>query len=171
LPQRTPTGEVLSVSAGDSDEFGSLTEIVSRFAGALIAYLVIAGLVLSTSVKLGIVVLVTAPLVVLFAMPLLRPLQRREEIERSRTSDLTSMATDIVAGLRILRGIGGEQTFARNYASQSQYTRQAGVSAGAWQAAAEGTGVLLSGLFLVALSWLGAREVAAGDLTVGQLIS
>jgi ABC-type bacteriocin/lantibiotic exporter with double-glycine peptidase domain len=48
LPQRTPTGEVLSVSAGDSDEFGSLTEIVSRFAGALIAYLVIAGLVLST---------------------------------------------------------------------------------------------------------------------------
>ena len=50
LPQRTPTGEVLSVSASDSDEFGALTEIVSRFVGALIAYLVIAGLVLSTSV-------------------------------------------------------------------------------------------------------------------------
>ena len=42
---------MLSVSAGDSDEFGALTEIVSRFIGALIAYLVIAGLVLSTSVK------------------------------------------------------------------------------------------------------------------------
>ena len=81
------------------------------------------------------------------------------------------MATDIVAGLRILRGIGGEQTFARNYAAQSQHTRQAGISAGAWQAAVEGTGVLLSGLFLVTLTWLGAREVAAGDLTVGQLIS
>ena len=171
LPQRTPTGEVLSVSAGDSDEFGALTEIVSRFVGALIAYLVIAGLVLSTSVKLGMVVLVTAPLIVLFAMPLLRPLQRREEIERTRTSDLTSMATDIVAGLRILRGIGGEQTFARNYAEQSQRTRQAAVSAGVWQAAVEATGVLFSGLFLVALTWLGAREVVAGDLSVGQLIS
>ena len=44
------------------------------------------------------------------------------------------MATDIVAGLRILRGIGGEQTFARNYAEQSQRTRQAGASAGVWQA-------------------------------------
>jgi ABC-type multidrug transport system fused ATPase/permease subunit len=171
LPQRTPTGEVLSVSAGDSDEFGALTEIVSRFAGALIAYLVIAGLVLSTSVELGIVVLVTAPLIVLFAMPLLRPLQRREEIERNRTSDLTSMATDIVAGLRILRGIGGEQTFARNYADQSQHTRQAAVSAGVWQGAVDATGVLFSGLFLVALTWLGAREVVAGELTVGQLIS
>ena len=171
IPQRTPTGEVLSVSAGDSDEFGSLTEVVSRFAGALIAYLVIAGLVLSTSVKLGIVVLVTAPLVVLFAMPLLRPLQRREEIERTRTSDLTSMATDIVAGLRILRGIGGEQTFSRNYTGQSQHTRQAAVSAGVWQGAVDATSVLFSGLFLVVLTWLGAREVVAGELSVGQLIS
>ncbi|MFL6046863.1 MAG: ABC transporter ATP-binding protein [Propionibacteriaceae bacterium] len=171
LPQRTPTGEVLSVSAGDSDEFGALTEIVSRFAGALIAYLVIAGLVLSTSVKLGIVVLVTAPLIILFAMPLLRPLQRREEIERNKTSDLTSMATDIVAGLRILRGIGGEQTFARNYANQSQHTREAAVSTGVWQGAVDATSVLFSGLFLVTLTWLGAREVVAGDLTVGQLIS
>ena len=171
LPQRTPTGEVLSVSAGDSDEFGALTEVVSRFAGALIAYLVIAGLVISTSVELGIVVLVTAPLVVLFAMPLLRPLQRREEVERSRTSDLTSMATDIVAGLRILRGIGGEQTFSRNYAEQSQHTREASVSAGVWQGAVDATSVLFSGLFLVVLTWLGAREVVAGDLSVGQLIS
>ena len=171
LPRRTPTGEVLSVSAGDSDEFGALTEIVSRFIGALIAYLVIAGLVLSTSVKLGIVVLVTAPLIAFFAMPLLRPLQRREEIERTRTSDLTSMATDIVAGLRILRGIGGEQTFARNYADQSQWTRQAAVSAGVWQAAVDATGVLFSGLFLVALTWLGSRDVVAGELSVGQLIS
>jgi ABC-type multidrug transport system fused ATPase/permease subunit len=171
LPQRTPTGEVLSVSAGDSDEFGSLTEVVSRFVGALIAYLVIAGLVLSTSVKLGVVVLVTAPLIVLFAMPLLRPLQRREEIERTRTSDLTSMATDIVAGLRILRGIGGEETFSGNYAEQSQRTRQAAVSAGVWQGAVDATSVLFSGMFLVALTWLGAREVVAGQLSVGQLIS
>jgi ABC-type multidrug transport system fused ATPase/permease subunit len=171
LPQRTPTGEVLSVSAGDSDEFGALTEIVSRFAGALIAYLVIAGLVLSTSVKLGIVVLVTAPLIVLFAMPLLRPLQRREEIERTRTSELTSMATDIVAGLRILRGIGGEETFSHNYAEQSQRTRQAAVSAGIWQSAVDATSVLFSGMFLLALTWLGSREVVAGELTVGQLIS
>ena len=34
LPQRTPTGEVLSVAAGDTDEFGALTEIVTRAFGA-----------------------------------------------------------------------------------------------------------------------------------------
>ena len=171
LPQRTPTGEVLSVASGDADQFGGLNELLANLAGAVAAYLVIAGLVLSTSWQLGLVVLVAAPLVVVFALPLLRPLQRAQETERARSSDLTSLATDIVAGLRILRGIGGEQTFSRNYATQSQLTRAAGLSAGRWQAAVDAASVLFSGLFLVALTWLGAREVAAGRLTVGQLIS
>jgi ABC-type bacteriocin/lantibiotic exporter with double-glycine peptidase domain len=171
LPQRTPTGEVLSVAAGDADEFGALTEVFARAFGALASYLLIAGLVLSTSVPLGIMVLVAAPLIVVLALPLLPPLQRREEVERTRTADLTGMATDIVAGLRILRGIGGEHTFARNYAGQSQRTRQAGAAAGVWQAVVESASVLFSGLFLVVLTWLGAREVVAGRLTVGELIS
>src|SRR5215212_5108945 len=171
LPQRTPTGEVLSVAAGDADEFGALTEVFARAFGALASYLLIAGLVLSTSVPLGIMVLVAAPLIVVLALPLLPPLQRREEVERTRSADLTGMATDIVAGLRILRGIGGEHTFSRNYDEQSQHTRQAAVSAGVWQGAVDATSVLFSGLFLVVLTWLGAREVVAGDLTVGQLIS
>jgi len=171
LTVRAPTGEVLSVSASDSDQFGALTEVISRAMGALISFLVIAASVLSTSPRLGLIVLVTAPLIVLLSSPLLRPLQRREEVERGRSSDLTSLATDIVAGLRILRGIGGEQTFARNYGAQSQRTREAGVAAGVWQAAIDAVGVAFSGLFLVMMTWLGAREVIAGALTVGQLIS
>ena len=171
LPRRTPTGEVLSVASGDSDEFGALTEVTARAGSQLIAYLVVAAIVLNTSLSMGVLVLLAAPVLVGAAMPLLRPLHRRQGVERSRTSELTSMATDIVAGLRILRGIGGEQTFGRNYAQQSQQTRRAGVSAGLWQAALEATGVLLSGCFLVLLMWTGTREVLAGDLSVGQLIS
>ncbi|MBA3529691.1 MAG: ABC transporter ATP-binding protein, partial [Propionibacteriaceae bacterium] len=65
LPRRTPTGEILSVSSGDSDQFGALTEVLTRAIGALIAYLVVAGIILSTSVQMGIVVLVAAPVLVL----------------------------------------------------------------------------------------------------------
>jgi ABC-type multidrug transport system fused ATPase/permease subunit len=171
LPQRVPTGEVLSVAGGDSDQMGALTEVLTRAVGALLAYLVIAGIVLRTSLELGLVVLLTAPLLVILAMPLLRPLERRQELERTRLSDLTSLATDIVAGLRILRGIGGERTFAGNYTTQSQLTRASAVSAGRWQAAVDATSVLFSGLFLVTLTVLGARQVSAGQLQIGQLVS
>jgi len=171
LPRRTPTGEALSVASSDSDEFGALTEITARASSQLVGYLVVAAIVLNTSLAMGVLVLVAAPVIVGVALPLLRPLHRRQEVERSRNSELTSMATDIVAGLRILRGIGGEATFGRNYAGQSQRTRRAGVSAGLWQAAIEATGVLLSGVFLVLLMWAGTRQVLSGGLSVGQLIS
>jgi len=77
---------------------------------------------ISTSPKLGLVVLVASSFV------LLRPLHHAPEVERKRSSELTSRVTDIVAGLRILRGIGGEDTFGVNYATQSQLTRRAGVA-------------------------------------------
>src|SRR6478752_2256078 len=171
LPRRTPTGEVLSVASADSDEFGALTEIVSRSGSQLVSYLVIAFIVLSTSPQLGALMLIAAPILVGAALPLLRPLHRRQQIERTRNSDLTSMATDIVAGLRILRGIGGERTFGRNYGRQSQLARQAGASAGFWQAGIEAVGVLFSGVFIVLLVWLGTKQVISGDLLIGQLIS
>ncbi len=171
LPLRTPTGEVLSVSGSDSDTFGMLTEVVGRCVAALIAFVFVAFLVLSESVQLGLVTLVAAPILVGAASPLLRPLQRAQAIERNRSSKLTGQATDIVAGLRILRGIGGERTFGDNYAQQSQRVRQAGVLAGSWQAVVDSLGVLLSGMLLVILTWLGARQLLAGSLTVGQLIS
>jgi ABC-type multidrug transport system fused ATPase/permease subunit len=171
LPRRTPTGEVLSVASSDSDEFGALTEIVSRSASQLVAYLIVAFIVLTTSPQLGVLMLLAAPVLVSAAMPLLKPLHRRQQLERGRNSDLTSMATDIVAGLRILRGIGGERTFGRNYDAQSQLARAAGVSAGIWQALIEAVGVLFSGVFIVLLVWLGTHQVIDGDLTIGQLIS
>ncbi|GAB3025141.1 multidrug ABC transporter permease [Nocardioides flavus (ex Wang et al. 2016)] len=171
LPRRSPTGEVLSVASSDSDEFGALTEILARTVGQLVSYLTVAAIVLTMSWQLGLLTLVAAPVLVGAALPLLRPLHRRQQLERSRTSDLTSLATDIVAGLRILRGIGGEQTFGANYDRQSQSAKEAGVAAGIWQAVVEAVGVLLSGIFLVTLVWLGARQVEAGALTVGQLIT
>lgn len=171
LPRRTPTGEVLSVAAGDADEFGALTEITARAFSQLVAYLTVASIVLLTSRALGLMVLAAAPLLVAVALPLLRPLHRRQQVERQRNSTLTSLATDIVAGLRILRGIGGESTFGRNCARQSQLTKQSGVSAGMWQAGIEAVGVLASGCFLVLLMYAGTRAVDSGQLTVGELVS
>jgi ABC-type multidrug transport system fused ATPase/permease subunit len=171
LTRRTPTGEVLSVSGSDGDQFGALMEVTTRAFSQLVAYLVVAGIVLTTSVRMGLLVLLSAPLLVVLGMPLLRPMQRWQGVERSRNSELTSMATDIVAGLRILRGIGGEETFGGNYADQSQRVRESGVAAGRWLSAVESVGVLLSGGFVVALMWVGTREVALGRLTVGELIA
>ncbi|MPV50044.1 ATP-binding cassette domain-containing protein [Pseudactinotalea sp. HY160] len=171
LHRRTPTGEVLSVAGSDADQFAAFLEVTTRAIANALTYLMVAAIVLTTNVRLGVIVLLVAPLLVAVTGPILRPLQRSQAQERSRTSELTSMATDIVAGLRILRGVGGEATFGRNYAVQSQRARGAGVRAGIWGAVVEAAGVLLSGLFVVALMYLGARAVHAGELSIGGLVA
>ncbi|MDQ2846802.1 MAG: ABC transporter ATP-binding protein/permease [Actinomycetota bacterium] len=169
--RRLPIGEVLSVSSSDSDIFGSLLEVTGRAAASLIAFLTVSAIVLGTSFHLGLLVLIGPPLLVALAFPLLKPLARRQMVERSASSELTGMATDIVAGLRILRGIGGEATFGDNYAGQSQRVRSAGVAARVWQSITDAVAVLLPGIFLVLLMWLGARDVLTGRLQTGQLVA
>lgn len=169
--RRTPTGEALSVAGADSTQFGAFVEVTGRAIGNVAAYVVVAVIVLNTNVHLGLIILLVAPILALLTGPLLRPLQKAQTQERSRNSELTSMATDIVAGLRILRGIGGEATFSANYEKQSGRVREAGVRAGVWAGTIDAAGVLLSGVFVVCLMILGVREVQGGALSVGELVT
>lgn len=171
LSRRLPTGEVMSISSSDSNTFGATFEVVARAFGAFGAFVLVAVMMLQASGLLGVIVLIAAPILVGAASPVLRPLNAAQTAERTQNSELTGMATDIVSGLRILRGIGGEKTFGDNYAAQSQKVRFLGVRTGTWQAVVETLSVLLSGLLLVTLVWLGSHEMLAGRLTIGQLIS
>src|SRR4029079_5227940 len=80
-----------------------------------------------TSSTLGLVVLVGVPLLLLAIGPILRPLQRRNMQQREMMGQLSNLASDIVGGLRVLRGIGGERVFHERYAAESQRVRRAGV--------------------------------------------
>lgn len=171
LPRRTPNGEVLSVAMSDSDIFGAVAEVTNRAIAAVLAILVVAVVVLQESPRLGLVVLVATPLMVIASWPLLGPLSRARTLMRSRSSVLTGMATDIVSGLRILRGIGGERTFGDNYARQSQRVRKAADRAAPWQAGVDAMATLMGGGLMVVITWIGTREVLAGQLTPGQLVS
>ena len=171
ITRRVPAGEMLSVAMSDADTFGALAEVTGRALAALASFAFVTVLVLNESIVLGLVVLVSAPVILGASVPLLLPMQRNQQIERERSSTLTGMAVDIVSGLRILRGVGGERTFGDNYAHQSQRVRQAGTTAGYWWAGIQSVSTALTGLLLVLLTWLGVRHMLAGQLTVGQLIS
>ncbi|SDL07214.1 ABC transporter transmembrane domain-containing protein [Tessaracoccus oleiagri] len=171
LNRRVPTGEVISVSSSDTDQFGATLESFGHAIAAAFSFVLASVLMLSTSPTLGAVVLVATPLLLLGSMPVLRPLTRAQAAERSESSSLTSLATDIATGLRILRGVGGERTFAGNYERQPQKVRALGIRLGTWQAVVEAISILLSGLLLVALVYLGSLRLLEGTLSIGELIS
>ena len=111
IRRKLPTGEVVSAATNDALHIGSAFDVTARFAGAVVSYVVVAVLLLNTSALLGSVVLLGVPAMVLLLGPLLRPLQRRQAVQREVAGKLTALGADTVAGLRVLRGIGGEPAF------------------------------------------------------------
>jgi len=171
VTEKLPTGEVVSTVASDSLRVGEVFWIVPRFVGALVAYVVVAGLLLASSVTLGIAVLVGLPAVAGVLSLVVRPLARRQDAQREASGRLTTLGADTVSGLRILRGIGGEDEFAARYREQSQTVRAAGVQVAQTQSVLDALKVLLPGLFLAGVVWFGAHLALSGEITPGQLVT
>ncbi|MFG2005760.1 ABC transporter transmembrane domain-containing protein [Spirillospora sp. NPDC048911] len=171
LPKRLSAGEVVSVGVSDVAHIGDAMDIVARASGAVVAIVAVAGILLATSPPLGLVVLIGVPLILAIAAPLLRPYREREQRHRELVGELNTRATDLVAGLRVLRGIGGEGLFAGRYRAESQRVRRAGVDVARAESRLTGAEVLLPGLLIALVTWLGARFAAEGTITPGQLVA
>jgi ABC-type multidrug transport system fused ATPase/permease subunit len=171
LPRKVATGEVVAIGTNDLSHLGNAMDVIARAAGAVVSFLVVAVILLRTSVTLGLVVLIGVPLLLLAVGPLLKPLQRRNMHQREMMGDLSNLATDIVSGLRILRGIGGERVFHDRYVRESQEVRKAGVQVGKLQSVLDALQILLPGIFVVVVVWIGARFSVQGRITPGELVA
>jgi ABC-type multidrug transport system fused ATPase/permease subunit len=171
LPRRVSTGEVVAIGTNDLSHLGQMMDVSARFAGACVSFVLVAVILLQTSVTLGLVVLIGVPLLMLGVAPILGPLQRRSAHQRHLMGGLSNTASDIVGGLRVLRGIGGEQVFHDRYVRESQTARRAGVQVAKLQSVLDALQVFLPGLFVVVVVWIGARYAVEGTISPGELVA
>ena len=165
------TGEVVATVTNDCMRAGGAFDITARLAGAVAAYGVVAVILLSSSMTLGLVVLVGVPLLVLVLGTVIKPLQTRQRVQREEVGKLTALGADTAAGLRVLRGIGGEQAFFDRYRHRSQEVRRAGVRVALPQSTLDAAQVLVPGLFVVLVTWLGAHFALDGTIGAGELVA
>jgi ABC-type multidrug transport system fused ATPase/permease subunit len=165
------TGEVVATVTNDAMRAGGAFDITARLAGAIVAYFVVAFILLSASVVLGLVVLIGVPVLVLLLGFVIKPLQARQLEQREQVGKLTALGADTAAGLRVLRGIGGEAAFFQRYHARSQEVRHAGVRVALPQSTLDAAQVLIPGLFVVFVTWLGGRFALSGKIDVGDLVA
>lgn len=171
LPRKVATGEVVNIGASDVTHIAQTLTMTGPGVGGVVAYVAVAALLLSVSPLLAAVVLLGVPFLAVLVGPLLSRLQRVETAYREQQGELTARAGDIVAGLRVLCGIGGKEIFASRYHRRSQALRAEGYRVGAVTSWIEALTVGLPALFLALVSWLAARFAAAGDITVGEMVA
>jgi ABC-type multidrug transport system fused ATPase/permease subunit len=171
LTRRVSAGEVVAVSTGDIEKIGWFVEAVSRFtAAALTIVIVCVGLVVYQP-ALGVVVAVGLPVLAVAVLPLLPRATRRADFQREKAGRATELASDTVAGLRVLRGIGGEELFLDRYRSASQEVRHAAVRSARMWSLISAIQVLLPGLLLIAVVWHGVGLAREGRITIGELVT
>ncbi|GAA4074909.1 ABC transporter ATP-binding protein [Streptomyces shaanxiensis] len=171
LPRRIGAGEVVTIGVGDVQTISQSMTVVGPGVGAVVAYLVVAGLLVSVSVPIAVVVLLGMPLVGVLVGPLLGRLQGTETEYRERQGVLTARIADLAGGLRVLNGLGGKGLVADAFHRDSQRLRAQGYRVGAVTSWVQALGVGLPTLFLAVVTWLAARLAAQGTITVGELVS
>ncbi|MEV0177109.1 ABC transporter ATP-binding protein [Streptomyces sp. NPDC050803] len=171
LTRRVAAGEVVAVSTGDVEKIGWFVEAVSRFtAAAVTIVLVCIGLVVYQP-ALGVVVAVGLPVLALAVLPMLPRATRRADFQREKAGRATELASDTVAGLRVLRGIGGEELFLDRYRRASQEVRHAAVRSARMWALISAIQVLLPGLLLITVVWYGVHLARQGRIEIGELVT
>lgn len=171
LTEEIPAGDVVNTVAADAMRIGGAFDVFARFAGAIVAWIVVSFILLSTSVELGLIVLLGVPILASLTTPLMKPLHATQAAQREVAGRLAAMGSDTVAGLRILRGVGGEDVFLNNYKRQSALVRGAGIRIANPQAGLESGQVLLPAILTAIVTFLAAKDVMNGSLEAGQLVA
>ncbi|MFE2511427.1 ABC transporter transmembrane domain-containing protein [Streptomyces naganishii] len=171
LTRRVAAGEVVAVSTGDVEKIGWFVEAVSRFTAAACTVVLVCVALLLYQPALGVVVAAGLPALALAVLPLLPRATRRADVQREKAGRATELASDTVAGLRVLRGIGGEELFLERYRRASQEVRHAAVRSARMWSLISAVQVLLPGLLLIAVVWYGVHLAREGRITVGQLVT
>lgn len=171
LPRLVSTGEVSAINSNDVERVSRIYDLIPRMCGAIVSFLVVATLLITSSPEMGLMVVIAVPLLSLLIAPIIKPLQHRESTQRDRLSSSSALAADIVAGLRILRGIGGENVFIDRFRKTSQDVRAAAVRTAVMRALLDALQVLLPGALIVGVIWIGGNLVSRGEMKVGELLA
>lgn len=171
LPRLVSTGEVVSVNNNDVERMARGYDNIPRLLGAIVAFIFVSVLLIRSSPSIGIIVVIAVPLMSLAIAPIIKPLQEREAEQRKKLSTATNLAADTVAGLRVLRGIGGEEAFIARFKSASQEVRAAAVRTARMRSLLQALQVVLPGALVLVVIFFGGNLVVDGKMQIGELLS
>ncbi|WP_045555614.1 ABC transporter ATP-binding protein [Streptomyces sp. FxanaA7] len=164
-------GELTNIATEDAKRVGAVAMALIVACAATAGLVVSAVALLRVSLVLGLLVLLGSPLLLWLGHLLSKPLERRSETEQDRAAQASGVAADLVAGLRVLKGIGAEQAAVARYRRVSQDSLAATLRAARAEAWQNGVVTILTGAFISLVALVGGRLAARGDIGLGELVS
>ena len=164
-------GVLTAVATGDAQRVGGVAAALPYAMAALAGLVISAVALLRVSVPLGLLVLLGVPPLLWLGHLISRPLERRSASEQEHAAHASGVAADLVAGLRVLKGIGAEPAAVARYRVTSQDSLSAALRAARSRAWHDGAVLALTGVFIVVIALVGAQLAMRGSISVGELVA
>ena len=165
------SGELLSIASSDADLTGMTLRLSAFAAGGMVAIATSAVVLLGIDLVLGVGVLIGVPAIVGLLHVLAPWMTRRAAAQQAAIAHTTAMATDLVRGVRVLRGIGAEGQALSRYEDASQEAYGAALAAARWRGMLLGSSESASGIFLAIVAGLAGWFALEGRITVGEFVT
>ncbi|MET0928832.1 MAG: ABC transporter ATP-binding protein [Aeromicrobium sp.] len=164
-------GETLSLATSDAETIGEFLWHVGYTLAGLVGVVVSAIVLLRIDVVIGLVVLLGVPLVLVLIQVVTPLIARDTTDQQAGIAKATGIATDLVKGLRPLKGVGAEDVATSRYRVQSALARDASIRTARSVGYMYGLTATLSGLFLALVAWLAGTRALDGTISIGELIA
>ncbi|TCB98435.1 ABC transporter ATP-binding protein [Micromonospora zingiberis] len=164
-------GELLSIATSDTQAAAEMLELGSRMVSALIGLTVATVVLLRIDWSLGLGLVVGVPLLVLGLNALGPVVERHTSAQQQAIGRAAATASDLLRGLRPLRGFGGVDEAARRYRAASRTSLRANLGAVRAGATFVGVSTFTTGLLVTVVAALAGWFALQGRITVGELIT
>jgi len=164
-------GALVAHAENDAREVGAIADLMCRGSGAVVTFAAVGVAMLVTSPLLGGVVLVGLPVSMTVLVPLWRPYARRAEAQQQAIGVASSVAADVLAGLRVVKGLGATESVRGWFATGTTDVAATGVRlarlGGVWTALT----AVVPGVFLAVVLGVGGWLAVDGSLSQGELVA
>lgn len=164
-------GALVNIATDDARRVGVVNAALPFGFAALMGIAVTAFMLLRMSVPLGLLVLFGAPPLLWLTHLVGKPLERRSGLEQERAAQASGVAADLVAGLRVLKGIGAEPSAITRYRDTSQQALGATIRSARAHAWHDGAILAFTGLFITLVALVGGHLAVGGQISVGDLVA
>lgn len=163
-------GEIATITSVDTDVSASVIRQASLGFSALGGLLVCAAYLIWANLWVGLSVLIITPLGMAALRWLTPRLSKASDDLQSDIAASGAAAADLMAGIQVLRGIGGHDQAAAHYREASQRAANAGIVSASASGRIDAAQVMVSGTVLLSAAGLGAWQVTASSMSIGALL-
>ena len=164
------SGELVSRLTADTTQiksaFGASASIALR---NIMLFFGAAAMMVVTSAKLSILVLVVIPIIVLPLVGAGRSVRRRARTAQDSLAETAAFATEQIGAARTMQAFGAEERTRQRFGhatDEAFFAARSSLAARAWLT---GVAIFLIFVSIVAILWLGAQDVVNGQMTAGRL--